>query len=116
MLCTVCCPQKKKQPIPIRVTGNLPEQVKRAVECTYMFKNSGTCINIKVATSSFSKKQVAENVRAALLQAAEHIPKKWSNIRGVFLKTPDSVALPIFQTLPEQGMKIAAEPGAKIAA
>ena len=29
------------------------------------------------------------------------MPKKWANVRGVFLKTTDSVALPLFQCLPE---------------
>ncbi|KAG1662512.1 hypothetical protein FOA52_000916 [Chlamydomonas sp. UWO 241] len=99
--------KKKKQPIPIRITGaNLPEQVKKAVSCTYMFKNSGTCINIKVGTSALSEAQVAANVHAVLVQAMEHVPKKWANVRGVFLKTADSVALPLFQALPEQGSKI----------
>lgn len=42
-------PQKKKQPIPIRLTGkDIPGQVRKACSCTYMFKNSGTSINIKV--------------------------------------------------------------------
>ena len=44
--------QKKKQPIPIRLTAkDLPAQVKKACACTYMFKNSGTTINIKVGGS-----------------------------------------------------------------
>ena len=51
--------QKKKQPVPIRVTSDLPNQVKKACSCTYMFKNSGTCINIKAGLSSFTQQQVA---------------------------------------------------------
>ena len=39
----------------------------------------------------------------------QHIPKKWANVRGIFLKTADSVALPLFQALPERGAKIEAE-------
>ena len=35
-----------------------PPQVKKACSATYMFKNSGTCINIKVALSSFTQQQV----------------------------------------------------------
>ncbi|GAX75349.1 hypothetical protein CEUSTIGMA_g2793.t1 [Chlamydomonas eustigma] len=103
--------KKKKQPIPIRITGkDLPSQVKRACSCTYMFKNSGTCINIKVALSTFDQQQVAQNIHAVLAQAVDHIPKKWSNIRGVFIKSADSVALPLFQSLPEQGVRISADP------
>lgn len=44
---------------------------------------------------------------AALVAAMEHIPKKWANVQAVFLRTSDSVALPVFQALPESGTKIA---------
>ncbi len=76
--------QKKKQPIPIRITGqDIPSQVKKACSSTYMFKNSGTCINIKVALSGHEQQQIVENVHAVLVQAMEHVPKKWSNVRCV---------------------------------
>lgn len=44
---------------------------------------------------------------AALVAAMEHIPKKWANVQAVFLRTSDSVALPVFQALPESGTKVA---------
>lgn len=40
--------------------------------------------------------------------AVAHIPKKWSNVQALFLKTADSVALPIYQMLPSSQQKIAA--------
>jgi hypothetical protein len=40
--------------------------------------------------------------------AVAHIPKKWANVQALFLKTADSVALPIYQTLPGGQQKIAA--------
>lgn len=33
------------------------------------------------------------------------MPKKWGNMRSIFLKTPDSVALPVWQTVPEGSKK-----------
>lgn len=100
--------KKKKQPIPIDLCAkDLPAQIRKACSATYMFKNSGTCINIRLARSSFSEKQVEQNLYAVLTQAIEHIPKKWSNVQGVFVKTSDSVALPLFQTLPDEKQKIA---------
>ena len=99
--------KKKKQPIPIKITGkNFPNQVKKALSCTYLYKNSGTCLNIKVGLSSFSEAQLAENVHSVLVQMVEHVPKKWGNIRSIFLKTPESVALPVWQTVPEGLKKI----------
>ena len=38
--------------------------------------------------------------------AVAHIPKKWSNVQALFLKTADSVALPIYQMLPSGQQKI----------
>ncbi|GFR47144.1 hypothetical protein Agub_g8834 [Astrephomene gubernaculifera] len=99
--------KKKKQPIPIDLRkANWAAEIKRACANTYLFKSSGTSINIKVARSSFSPEQVLDNVQAALCAASQHIPKKWAAIQGVFLKTADSVALPLFQTLPDQPQKI----------
>ncbi|GLC33043.1 hypothetical protein PLESTB_000377100 [Pleodorina starrii] len=101
--------KKKKQPIPIDLRGsNWVAEIRKACACTYLFKSSGTSVNIKVGRSSFSQQQLTENVLASLRAAAEHIPKKWSNIQGVFLKTADSAALPLYQTLPDQPQKIQA--------
>lgn len=56
-------------------------QVKKACGCTYLFKGSGTCVNLRIARSSQTAAQVAENLHAALVQVVEHIPKKWGNIQ-----------------------------------
>lgn len=56
-------------------------QVKRACAATYLYKTSGTCINLRVARSSQGPQAIAENIYAALVQAVEHIPKKWGNIQ-----------------------------------
>ncbi|KAF5842652.1 hypothetical protein DUNSADRAFT_6122 [Dunaliella salina] len=71
-----------------------------------MFKNSGTCVNIRAARSGQTQQQIVDNIHAILCQAVEHIPKKWANIQGVFLKTASSVALPLFQALPERQLRI----------
>jgi ribosome biogenesis protein UTP30 len=101
--------KKKKQPIPINLrTKDLPQQIRDACESTYLFWSGGSCLSIKVAKSSFSAEDVAENVTAVIKAATEHIPKKWSNVQSVFIKTADSVALPIYQCMPEQPLRIAA--------
>eukprot|EP00983_Pelagomonas_calceolata_P026126 821054-Pelagomonas_calceolata.AAC.1 len=99
--------KKKKQPIPVDITvKDFPAQVKKACAATHMFKNSGTCVNIRAARSGQTQQQIVENIHAILCQAVEHIPKKWANIQGVFLKTASSVALPLFQALPERQLRI----------
>mmetsp|Transcript_21030 Transcript_21030/g.46158 ORF Transcript_21030/g.46158 Transcript_21030/m.46158 type:complete len:299 (-) Transcript_21030:363-1259(-) len=99
--------KKKKQPIPIKLTTkDFAAQVQKACACTYLYKHSGTCVNIRVGLSGFNAKQLVENIHSVVSQAVEHIPKKWSNVQGVFIKTAESVALPLYQCLPEQGSKI----------
>ncbi|KAL6760405.1 ribosomal protein L1p/L10e family-domain-containing protein [Haematococcus lacustris] len=103
--------KKKKQPIPIKVTAaDFPAQVQKACSATYMFSHAGTCINIKVALSSQSTAHIVENIHAVLVKAVEHVPKKWSNVQAVFLKTADSVALPLFQCLPDPAARIRVNP------
>ena len=54
-----------------------------------------------------SQEECTENVIAAIVAAMEHTPKKWSNVQALHLKSVNSVALPIYQTLPaEQSSKI----------
>eukprot|EP00877_Chromochloris_zofingiensis_P012584 jgi/Chrzof1/757/Cz01g27160.t1 len=99
--------KRKKQPIPVDIrAANFPEHVKRAVESTYMHPPTGSCLTVRVARSSHGTKAIAENVNAALEGVVAHIPKKWSNVQAVYLKTSQSVALPLYQTLPDQPVKI----------
>ena len=47
------------------------------------------------------------NIIAVVEGAMEHIAKKWSNVQALHLKSVNSVALPVYQTLPtEQSTKI----------
>jgi hypothetical protein len=38
-------------------------------------------MNIRVARSNQSEQQILENIHAVLVQAVEHIPKKWGNVQ-----------------------------------
>ena len=51
----------------------------------------------RAARSSFTAKQSAENVAAVIEGALQHIPRKWSNVQSLFLRTAESAALPIYQ-------------------
>ena len=45
--------------------------------------------------------EAVKNVLAVLKAAIAKIPKQWSNVQAVYLKTSDSAALPILQLLPD---------------
>ena len=51
----------------------------------------------RAARSSFTAKQSAENVAAVIEGALHYIPRKWSNVQSLFLRTAVSAALPIYQ-------------------
>ena len=54
-----------------------------------------------------SEEHCIDNIFAAVNHAMEHVAKRWSNVQALHLKSVNSVALPIYQTLPaEQSGKI----------
>lgn len=92
---------KKKQPVPVCLTRKkLKEELSAARDSTYLFLSAGPCCAFKVATSAFTKLQVLENVMSSIDAAVDKIPRKWKNVQAIHIKTHDSVALPIFNSLP----------------
>ncbi|KAK9809197.1 hypothetical protein WJX72_011165 [[Myrmecia] bisecta] len=109
--------KKKKQPIPVDLRGSdWAAQIQKARNATYMYTSAGSSINIRVARSSFTDKQCLENVVKVLAEAMKHIPKKWANVQAVYLKTAESVSLPIYQQLPDQTLRIKGAKAAQVEA
>lgn len=100
--------KKKKVPIPVNLQAkDWSAQIQKALSGTYLNKNGGNCLSIRVARSSMTPEDCTENIIAVVLAAMEHTPKKWLNVQALHLKSVNSVALPMYQTLPaEQNMKI----------
>jgi ribosome biogenesis protein UTP30 len=100
--------RRKKQPIPIDMRAtDLPAQFDKAQQCTTLILSGGSCLSIKFARASFAVDAAVSNVEATLAGAVQHVPKGWDNIQAVFIKSTDSVALPVFQCLPEKSSRIA---------
>lgn len=101
--------RRKKQPIPIDMrAADLPAQFERARACTTLVLSGGSCVAVKFARASFSPTDAAANAAAVLDAAARHVPKGWENVQAVFVKSADSVALPVYQRVPERAQIIAA--------
>ncbi|VAH82510.1 ribosomal L1 domain-containing protein 1-like [Triticum dicoccoides] len=97
----------KKAPIAVDFTrAGWPEQVRKVLSSTFLYLRTGTCSGIKVGRLDMEEDEIVENVMAAVEAAVEKVPKKWANVRALHLKAVDSVALPIYQVVPELGMKI----------
>ncbi|KAL3684553.1 hypothetical protein R1sor_002575 [Riccia sorocarpa] len=92
--------KKKKHPIPVRLSGQQwKQQIRTACTSALFYVGGGSCSSIKVARISQSRDEIKTNVIAVMEGVASQVPKKWSNIQALYLKTQDSVALPLYQGL-----------------
>lgn len=99
--------KKKKQPIPVDLTKkDWGAQIKKAMNATYTFQSEGSCMNVRVARSSHEEDEIVANIMAAAEQLGNVVPRKWKNIQALYLKTTDSVSLPIFVARPEEVSRI----------
>lgn len=99
--------RKKKLPLGVDLgKKNLKLQVERVLGSGLLFIRSGTCSVMKVGKMEMEKDSIVENVVAAIEGAVEKVPKKWDGVRSLHLKFSDSVALPIYQAMPEVRLKI----------
>lgn len=96
--------EKKKQPIPIALTRKeaLPFAVQKNLKSTFMFLSAGTCVTVKAGNTGMSETKLLENIQSIAQVVPDKVPKKWSNIRSVSIKTSNSVALPIYNKTPQE--------------
>eukprot|EP01098_Paradermamoeba_levis_P005104 TRINITY_DN2172_c0_g1_i3.p1 TRINITY_DN2172_c0_g1~~TRINITY_DN2172_c0_g1_i3.p1 ORF type:complete len:341 (-),score=134.07 TRINITY_DN2172_c0_g1_i3:144-1121(-) len=94
---------KKKQPAPVDVAklSDLASEIQKTRKATFMFLNTGSCLAIKIGRTSQTVDQISKNITSRIDQIVEKIPKKWKNIKALHIKTSNSVALPIYNSLPE---------------
>lgn len=91
--------KKKKQPVPVKLSGkDWGKQIEKACEATYLFMSGGSSLTIRVAMSSQDETQCVENIMETLSLAVDKLPGKWNGLKALYLKTAESVALPIWQT------------------
>ncbi|PIN21353.1 hypothetical protein CDL12_05938 [Handroanthus impetiginosus] len=99
--------KKKKLPLGVDLSKkNLKLQVERALGSALLYLRTGTCCVMKVGKVAMEKDEIVENVSDAIKGAVERVPKKWDGVRSLHLKFHDSVALPIYQALPDVKLKI----------
>lgn len=92
--------KKKKNLIAINLKhGNWKEQIEKACESALFFVGTGTCSVVKVAKLSMGRKEIAENVMAAINGIGDSVPGKWKNVKLFHLKLLESLALPVYQSV-----------------
>lgn len=81
-------------------------QIESACSSAFFYLGKGSCCVIKVARVSQTRDEIVENVVAVIDGLASVIPKKWNNIRSLHLKSLESLALPLYQSIPEMPLRI----------
>ncbi|GMH08686.1 hypothetical protein Nepgr_010526 [Nepenthes gracilis] len=99
--------KKKKIPVPVELGHqNWKEQIERVCGSALLYLKTGTCSVVRVAKTSMKEEEIVENVMAAINGILEIVPSKWANLRSLHLKFSESLALPIYQAVPDIKFKI----------
>jgi ribosome biogenesis protein UTP30 len=62
--------------------------------------------NVRIARANFTTKQICVNILRTINDIVNHIPGKWKNVKSISIKTPSSIALPIYNQLPPRNLRI----------
>lgn len=99
----------KQQPIPIPIARKsaLPYHILKALKSTHLSYSTGTSITVVAGRTTMEPSQLVANIATLIPQAVSKLPRRWANIRSISLKTPSSMALPIYNKTPEELLEIA---------
>ncbi|KAJ2162008.1 proteasome-interacting protein cic1 [Coemansia sp. RSA 552] len=91
----------KKLPAPVNLkSGNLKNEITRALSCTYYRPTKGTCCAIKIGHTNMAPASLTDNVAAVVDAVVALVPKGWDNVQSFGIKTATSLTLPIYNALP----------------
>ncbi|CAN6228713.1 unnamed protein product [Urochloa humidicola] len=72
------------------------ESARESARCVELRVEGGTCRAVRVGHGAMAREEAVENVVAAVEAAAACVPRKWRNVRALHVKSPESVALPLY--------------------
>jgi ribosome biogenesis protein UTP30 len=98
----------KKLPVPINI---IPEKsikgIENATNSAHLFVPHGVLSNLRIGRVNFEVDHIVDNIMVALsyMMNKENNPfVEWENIQAVYIKTTDSVSLPLYNSLPVAGV------------
>ncbi|CAN8254257.1 unnamed protein product [Cochlearia groenlandica] len=97
----------KKIPMAIDLKHkNWSEQIDKTCGSAMFFMRTGTCSVVKVGKLSMESHEIVDNVMATLNGVVEILPNQWKYVRSLHMKLSESLALPIYQAVPDLKLKI----------
>ena len=74
-------------------------EIQRAIGAALVHLSPSTNTAIKVGYADWEADKIAANVETVVRELVERfVPQKWQNVRNVYIKGPETAALPIYQT------------------
>ncbi|KAL4724739.1 proteasome-interacting protein cic1 [Fusarium chlamydosporum] len=79
--------------------AEIAKEVQKAINSAFVSLTPSTNTSIKIGYSGWTAEQIADNVDAVVTGMIEKwIPQKWRNMKSIYIKGPETVALPIWLT------------------
>ncbi|NWS72783.1 RL1D1 protein, partial [Crotophaga sulcirostris] len=90
--------ERKKVPLSVNLKAkNLAKELQKHIQGTTLpVTSKGSCHTARVGHTGMEVDQILDNIMAAVEVIAKKLPKNWKNVKLLHLKTPKSIALPIF--------------------
>ncbi|GJX68391.1 ribosomal L1 domain-containing protein 1-like protein [Tanacetum coccineum] len=105
----------KKLPLGVDLCHkNWKEQIERGFKVGLLSFGTGTCSVVRVARVGMEKGEIVENVNAGVDGVLSFVPKKILGVRSLHLKFSGSVALPLYQSLPDIKLRIEGKDGESV--
>lgn len=77
----------------------MAKEIQKAVGAALVSLAPTTNTAIRIGYSNFTAEQIADNVDASVTALVEKwVPQKWRNMKSVYIKGPETTALPIWMT------------------
>jgi len=94
--------KEKRDPVENPNARPIPEiasEIRKAIGAALVHLSPSTNTAVKVGYGSWTSKQLSENINKVVDELVERfVPQKWKNVRNLYVKGPDTAALPIYQT------------------
>ncbi|KAF5687245.1 CIC1 adaptor [Fusarium circinatum] len=79
--------------------AEIAKEVQKAIDSAFVSLTPSTNTSIRIGYSGWTAEQIAENVDAVVAGMIERwIPQKWRNMKSIYIKGPETTALPIWLT------------------
>lgn len=77
----------------------IAKEVEKAVGSALVNLSPTTNTAVRIGYSGWTAEQIAENVEAVVeALVGKWVPQRWRNVRGIYIKGPETAALPIWLT------------------